>query len=351
MTVQLEIAAGHLEASEPWKGDVLSDVLRAIRLSGAVFFKVDATPPWVAEAPAGRVLAPHIMPGLDHVIEYHVIVRGSCWGGLVGEAPVRLEAGDILVFPRGDAHVMSSAPGMRGTPDLAEHQAAAAAPLPLAVRLGASGTADAETHVVCGFLGCDARPFNPLLASLPALIHLRQEPEDGVVRQLVRLAVAESQAPRSGGACVLSRLSELMFIEVVRRYVASLPAGQTGWFAGLRDPQVGRALAQLHQHVDRAWTLESLAKAVGASRSLLAERFAALMGVPPMQYLARWRMQVAAGLIASGDVGLAEIAERVGYGSEAALSRAFKRLVGVSPVRWRSRDAGAGAGVLAAAAD
>jgi AraC-like DNA-binding protein len=167
-------------------------------------------------------------------------------------------------------------------------------------------------------------------------MHLRGSGENGsVLRHLVELAVAESSTPKAGSDCVLSRLSELLFVEVVRRYVAALPAQNVGWFAGLRDEQIGRALQRLHQRPAHAWSLEELAKDVGMSRSMLAERFTHFVGVPPIQYLAQWRIQLAAVSLRSSNSGLAEIAERVGYGSEAALSRAFKRWVGVAPALYR----------------
>ncbi len=313
--------------------DTLSEVLRAIRLTGAVFFAVDASAPWVAETPSGAEVGPFIMPGVEHVIEYHVVAEGSCWGGVVDEPAIKLHAGDIIVFPQGDSHVMSSAPGMRGEPSLEAMRAAGTGRLPLAMSIDGGG-AD-KTRLVCGFLGCDARPFNPLLATLPRVIHLRAGAGDDTLRRLVELAVAESAQPRPGGDCALSRLSELLFVEVVRRYVAQLPPEGVGWFAGLRDENVGRALAKLHQAPAHDWSLEELAKACGLSRSVLAERFAQLVGVPPIQYLAQWRIQLAASLLRSGKSSLAEIAERVGYGSEAALSRAFKRQVGVAPALYR----------------
>jgi AraC-like DNA-binding protein len=198
------------------------------------------------------------------------------------------------------------------------------------------GGSQRRAEVICGFLGCDARPFNPLLAALPRTIHVRPQPgDDGVIGQFVRLALAESAARRAGGESVLAHLSELLFIEVVRRHLAALPSEQRGWLSGLRDEQIGRALGKLHQRPARPWTLEELAGEVGMSRSALAERFAHFVGVPPMQYLAQWRMQLAATLLSASAIGLAEMAPRVGYGSEAALSRAFKRWVGVAPAQWR----------------
>jgi AraC-like DNA-binding protein len=191
-------------------------------------------------------------------------------------------------------------------------------------------------EVICGFFGCDARPFNPLLATLPRTIHIRRRDTDhSPISQLIALALTELEGQRAGRASVLSHLSELLFVEAVRRYLETLPTEQKGWLAGLADEQVGRALAKLHDRPAHPWTLEELAREAGLSRSTLAERFAHFVGVPPMQYLAQWRIQLAARLLSTTALGLAELAERVGYGSEAALSRAFKREVGVSPAHWR----------------
>ncbi|RYZ04914.1 MAG: AraC family transcriptional regulator [Myxococcales bacterium] len=313
--------------------DTLSEVLRAVRLTGAVYFAVDASEPWVAEAPHAREIGPFIMPGVEHVIEYHVVVSGTCWAGVVNEPAIKLTAGDIIVFPQGDSHIMSSAPGMRGEPSLEAFRASAQGRLPIAMHMNGGGSARAR--LLCGFLGCDARPFNPLLATLPKVMHLRMQEGDDILRRLVELAVAESSVPRPGGDCTLSRLSELLFVEVVRRYVAELPPEGLGWFAGLRDENIGRALQKLHERPTHDWSLEELGKECGLSRSVLAERFAELVGIPPIQYLAQWRIQLAASLLRSGKSSLAEIAERVGYGSEAALSRAFKRQVGVAPAHYR----------------
>ncbi len=325
--------------------DTLSEVLQAVRLTGAVFFAIDASAPWVAETPHAREIGPHIMPGIEHVIEYHVVTSGRCWGGIVGEAPIRLETGDIIVFPQGDAHVISSAPGMRGDVDHAGFRNARTHRLPIAIKKDGGGSERAA--VICGFLGCDARPFNPLLATLPRVMRVpRMQGDHGLLDQFVNLALTESSHPHAGSEAVLARLSELMFVEVVRRHVASLPPENVGWLAGLRDESIGRALGKLHDCPAHGWTLDELAREVGMSRSVLAERFMHFVGVAPMHYLAQWRMQLAASLLSSTSKSLAEIAERVGYGSEAALSRAFKRQVGVAPADWRrgkrmSKEAGA----------
>ena len=316
--------------------DTLSDVLRAIRLNGAVFFAIEASAPWVAEAPAAAEVGPHIMPGVEHVIEYHVVTSGSCWGGIVDEPAIRLEAGDVIVFPQGDPHVISSGPGMRGRPSFDVIRSVLQGRVPVSLSIQGGGPERAQ--LVCGFLGCDARPFNPLLATLPRVIHLRADANNEVMRHLLDMAVAESAVARAGGDCVLSRLSELLFVEVVRRYVAQLPPEGVGWFAGLRDPNIGLALQRLHQRPAHNWSLEELGKECGLSRSVLAERFAHLVGVPPIQYLAQWRIQLAASLLRSGKSSIAEIADRVGYGSEAALSRAFKRQVGVAPALYRRAE-------------
>jgi AraC-like DNA-binding protein len=311
--------------------DTLSSVLRSVRLTGAVFFDVRARSPWVAEAPPARQLAQRILPGAEHIMEYHLLVEGSCWAGLIGEPALRLDAGDIVVFPFGDPHVVASDPGLRGEPEDKARALAGQDRLPVILNMGGQGT---TARVICGFLACDAVPFNPLLAHLPRAFRARLE-SDGLVQHLIELALRESEQKRPGGECALARISELLFVEAIRAYVDSLPGEQTGWLAGLKDPCVGRALAKLHQRPAHAWSLEHLAREVGTSRSVLAERFVHLLGVPPMNYLARWRMQLAASQLSSSNASLAEIAECVGYGSEAALSRAFKRLVGVAPALWR----------------
>ncbi len=317
--------------------DVLSDVLRAVRLTGAVYFDFDLSAPWVAEAPHSSHIAATVMPGSQRVIEYHVIARGNCWGHAVGHEPVRLREGDLIVFPQGDAHVLSSAPGMRAAPDMAMY-ARPSTPLPLMYEVGGGGE---RARVVCGFLGFDERPYNPLLAALPKVIHLSAaggHGADGWLATLLNIAVSESGSARAGGENVLARLSELMFVEMVRRYLATLPDAERGWLAGLRDPVVGQALAAMHGRPTEAWTVESLAREVGLSRSVFAERFMDLMGQPPMQYLAMWRMQLASRLLADGRA-VAAVAEAVGYESEAAFSRAFKKLVGQSPAAWRKAEA------------
>jgi AraC-like DNA-binding protein len=319
-------------------GDIVSGVLRAVRLTGAVFFDVEAAAPWAAEAPPTADFAALVMPGSAHVIEYHVVVSGRCWATRLGEPPgepVPLEAGSVIVFPHGDPHVMASAPGLRAEPSYEVLRCAASERRPFLLQQGGDGPA---AHVICGFLGCDALPFNPLLQALPRQIHIA-DGATGWLGSLIEATLAESRNRRLGGGGVLTRLSELIFIEVIRRYAESLPPRAAGWLAALDAPHVGRALRLIHAEPARDWSLGILAREVGASRSVLAERFTASLGVPPRTYLQNWRMQIAEGLLAGGGASLAEIAARVGYESDVAFSRAFKRCTGVSPSeRRRARE-------------
>lgn len=318
--------------------DFLSEMLRSVRLSGAVFFEVDAAAPWVAAAPPKEKIAPTVVSDAQHVIEYHVILDGTCWTRLTNPdgPPIALAAGSVVVFPHGDTHVLASDPGLDAEPSLAAFDEVArgrSLPFHIDHRGGRAGT----TRLLCGFLGCDVAPFNPLIAALPRVIHVPDgyDSGDGFLGQLIGAAARETEATGAGSGGVLTKLSELIFIEVIRRHAASMPANADGWLAGLRDPAVGRALRLLHRDCARHWTVAELAREAGLSRTVLAERFTALLGLPPMAYLANWRMQRAASMISAGTVTLARIAEEVGYESEASFSRAFKRMTGHSPAHWR----------------
>jgi AraC-like DNA-binding protein len=329
-------------------GDILSDLLRAVRFRGALFYYIDGASPWVAEAPAAREIIPAILPGADHMIEFHGVVKGSCWAGVVGERAVRLEEGDVILFPQGDPHVMSSAPGMRAPAvDRGFYFSPRPPQLPYSLSLKEArittarldgGGAD-RTTLACGFLGLDARPFNPLLAALPRVVRVPGSAlgAETWVSTFLRVVVEESNQKRPGGEAVLERMSEMLFVEVVRRQIDALPPEQTGWLAGMRDPAVGRALTLLHDRPAEPWTLERLGEEAGMSRSSLHERFVHFLGQPPMQYLTRWRMQVASGLLRDTIAKLADVSLAVGYESEAAFCRAFKREVGVSPGAWRKK--------------
>jgi AraC-like DNA-binding protein len=347
-------------------GDTLSDLLRAVRLRGALFYYVEGADPWVAEAPPSRELIPAVLPGVDHLIEFHGIAKGSCWVGIVGEEPLRLQEGDIVMFPQGDAHVIASAPGMRAQHlDRGLYYSPRPPQLPFALNFHEPGATTArldgggcdQATVVCGFLGCDARPFNPLLAALPRVLRLPAPADhDSAFRAgMLRTLVEESNRKRPGGEAVLERMSEMLFIQALRQYADTLAPEQTGWLAGMRDPSVGRAMALIHERPGEPWTIDCLSEEVGVSRSTLHERFVHYLGQPPVQYLAQWRMQLAAGRLRDSDAKVLEIALEVGYESEAAFARAFRRSAGESPAAWRRarrlRDRGrTGAWSLAAAA-
>lgn len=340
--------------------DTLSDLLRAVRFRGALFYFVEGASPWVAEAPPAREIIPAILPGCEHMIEFHCVVRGACWAAIVGEQPLRLQEGDVVLFPQGDAHVMSSAPGMRApSSDLSFFFAPHPPQLPYSISLDNAEVTTAHLDgggreratVACGFLGLDATPFNPLLAALPRVLRVRGDTlgADSWVKTFLRTVVTESNQRRPGGEAVLARMSEMLFVEVLRRHIDALPPEQTGWLAGMRDPAVGRALALLHERPAAAWNLERLCDEAGISRSSLHERFVHFIGLPPMQYLTRWRMQIAAGLLRESSAKVLEVALAVGYEGEAAFSRAFKREVGVAPGAYRQQRRDATAKARAAA--
>jgi AraC-like DNA-binding protein len=334
-----EVVADAALPAAPGK-DVLSDVLRAIKLTGALFFWVDASSPWSVEVPRADAFAHLILPRAQHVISYHIIIRGSGWVSIGHSPPMEFAEGDILVIPHEDPYAMCSAPGLQS--DLHHEEtldffrAMAAGQLPFVVTEGGDGLL--VTRYVCGFLGCEARPFNPLLGALPPLMRIRRAagaPID-LLDRLMELTLAEMPAQRPGAECIRLRLSELMFVEVVRRYLEMLPQEQTGWLASLRDPAVGRAVALVHENPARSWTIEELARETGVSRSVLAARFMRLVGCPPMQYLTRWRVQLAARLLTDGLAKVSAVGRDVGYKSDAAFSRSFKRIAGVSPAEWRN---------------
>jgi AraC-like DNA-binding protein len=330
--------------------DALSDLLRSVRVRGAVFYYVSCRDQWSAQAQPASEIAAAVMPGCEHVMEYHMIAKGSGWAAVSGQPPVRLDAGDIVMFPQGDQHVLSSAPGVEPLRRTAEWVFSTRnEPKPIAisfhhgvVEAGARlPVEEADTVAVCGFLGCDLRPFNPLIAALPRLLHLPASRTGGWVGRVIEQAVVESNSPGPGGDAVLERLSEMMFVDAARRYLDGLPEDATGWLAGLRDRFVGRALALMHERPDLEWSVEKLSGAVGLSRSALHDRFVKFLGQPPMQYLANWRIQLAARKLRESNQNVASIALDVGYDSEAAFSRAFRRLVGMPPAAWRKAQAGA----------
>ncbi|WJR81432.1 AraC family transcriptional regulator [Bradyrhizobium sp. NP1] len=316
--------------------DTLSDVLKTVRLTGAAYFDIAAQEPWSVHSPARDLILPRILPGADHLIAYHVVTSGRCFAGLDGGEAVAVEAGEVVMFTHADPHVMSSSAGMQGEAPSADMiDIAEAGLLPFHINLMNGGAVSAR--LVCGYLACDAKPFNPLLEALPPMLKAGDisRNDSGWLGHFIHFAVAEVAEKRAGSESILTRLSELMFIDVVRRHIESLPPQKTGWLAGLRDPSVGKALALIHARPSFNWTIEGLARQCGTSRTVMAERFSQFVGVPPMHYLAKWRMQVAAEMLNRGNSQMATIAAEIGYESEASFSRAFKKMMGVPPSAWR----------------
>ncbi len=316
--------------------DVLSDVLSAVRLTGAVYFDVRAREPWVAETPATNRICANVMPAFEHAISFHIMMEGDCFCQLAdgSESAQKLERGDAVIFVGGEGHVMSSAAGQRAEPMMDLYYKPTDRALPFLLNgLGGDG---ASSRFVCGYLGCDAKPYNPILDALPRMLIVKASSKGGrLTNDLIRVALEEHETPIAGGETILAKLSELMFMQAIREYIDSLPSEATGWLSGLRDRHVGAALKLMHGRPGEAWTLEMLAKEVGLSRSAFAERFTELMGDSPMSYLSNWRLQRAARLLENQSMSIAQAAAEVGYESEAAFNRAFKKRVGQPPGAWR----------------
>jgi AraC-like DNA-binding protein len=271
-------------------------------------------------------------PGAERIVIFHLITEGECHVELEGQPPVHLTAGDVVLFPQGHAHRMMSQPGLE--PAAGARLDAVLSRRPRQLVYGGGGV---RTRLVCGYLACDSRLAQLLLAGLPALVKVNVRGSDAGIwlEASVRYALAEARSPRPGGQGVLAKLSEVLFIEVLRLHMNEQSPGRTGWLAGLRDRVVGAALNAMHAEPAKAWTLDALAHAAHTSRSVLAERFMQLVGSAPMQYLTQWRMLLASNLLLRGNAPLARIAEDVGYQTDTAFSRAFRREFGVPPATWR----------------
>jgi len=321
--------------------DALSEILKTIRLTGATFVEAELAGPWTFETPPPRALADALMPDADHIVPYHLVTAGSCVARVPPDSGLELTEGDVVVFPHGDEHVLSGAGQGPARPlalqDLSRVLARGkVAPL----RTGGTGPL---TGLVCGFFAVDRHLAAPMLAGLPRVfrVSLSDDPGARWLHSSVRFSVAEAATPRAGAATVLAKLSELLFVEAIRRYVEQVPDDQKGWLAGLRDPHVAQALALLHGRPEHAWTVAGLAREVGQSRSVFAERFTYYLGQPPMKYLTMWRLALAADQLRHGRASIGRIAIQAGYDSEAAFTRAFKREFGTPPAIWRRAAAGA----------
>ena len=314
--------------------DALSETLRVVRLVGAIFIHGRFSAPWCYQSPHADSAAPLLEPTAERVVIFHMITEGDCYVEIDGQPPTHLSAGDAVIFPQGHAHRMSSEPGLAPASGARLDDVLSRRP-----RLLAYGGGGATTRLVCGYLACDARLARMLLAGLPPLVRVNVRGSNAGVwlEASLRYALGEARSPRPGGVGVLAKLAEVLFIEVLRLYMNEQreSEGHTGWLAGVSDRIVGAALRSMHTSPAQPWTLEELARAAGTSRSVLAERFQLLVGSSPMQHLAQWRMLLATNLLCRSNAPLARIAEEVGYQTDTAFSRAFRREFGSPPATWR----------------
>lgn len=319
--------------------DPLSEVLRSVRLTGGVFLDAQFTAPWCVTSQMTAEDCNLLMATpAQQVIGYHVVVKGRLLVSVEGEPPIEVRAGEIILIPRNEPHRLASASGLRAVDSHELIQPGTDGGL-VRIRHGGGGS---PTHLVCGFLASN-ESYNPLIETLPRILKL--DVRDGASRDWieasVRFAAGELAQGRVASSSVMSRLSELLFVEAVRQYSTTLANEDVGWLKGLKDPHVGRALALIHQNIGAPWTAESLAKEVALSRSAFMERFKSLVGMPPIRYLTVWRLQTAKLNLRETATSIAQLAHSVGYDSEEAFSRAFKREFGLPPAQWRDQQAAA----------
>jgi AraC-like DNA-binding protein len=316
--------------------DVLSEVLKVVKLQGAMFYNGEFSSPWSVCSPPSHRVAPYLAPAAGHVIIYHLLTEGHASARLEDGERIALDAGDLVIFPHGDSHIIENGPPTKSVDLAKELTRIAAAGLKLS-RLGGGGEV---TRFICGFMACDPQLSQIFLSGLPPVfkVSIRNSASGRWLEDSIRFSVNEADASRAGGEAVLAKLSEVLFVETLRAYIAHLPADQTGWLAGARDAEVGKTLALMHRHPAHPWTIASLAKEAGVSRSVLAERFRRFLNQAPMAYLTRWRLQLGAQLLASTSHSVAQIAAEVGYESEAAFNRAFKREFQAPPARFRRQS-------------
>jgi AraC-like DNA-binding protein len=322
--------------------DALSDVLGVIRLTGAVFLQMELRAQWSYLTAPARAIADVLMPDADHVIPYHLLLEGTCFARLLDGEFVQLGAGDLVMFPAGDRHVLATASDVSRQIAPTEITGESLSLLKRnAIVSFTAGDSGHATRIACGYLACDKRLAEPIIGKLPRLlkVSLRDGTAAAWVRTSIQYSMAQSTSQRPGFAMVLARLSEVLFAEGIRQYVETLPPEETGWLAALRDRHIGRTLALLHDQPAHPWTVDELARKVGLSRSALGQRFVALIGKPPMEYLMRWRILLAARHLRESRSPVIQIAAEVGYESEAAFNRAFKRELGVPPAAWRRQAA------------
>nr|WP_283814083.1 AraC family transcriptional regulator [Bradyrhizobium japonicum] len=314
--------------------DLLSDVLGSMHLAGTVLFRAEFREPWAVTTPEACQLARLLPLRTERVIPFHIIASGECWMELNEHPAVRLSEGDVVVLPYGDSH------RLRGREPVLPMQVGSLLPNPpwTDVVVIEHGGAGPNTRIICGFLQCDELLFHPVLCHLPRLLHVSPAcPADEWLASTVRHTAAQASSLRPGSRSLLPRLTELMFVEILRKYMQELPANEIGWFAAINDQVAGAGLRHMHAMPFHHWTVDSLARRVGVSRSVLAGRFKHFLDQPPMQYLGHWRLRLAAHALTSTATPIKSIACQTGYESEASFSRAFRRHFGVPPGDWRRR--------------
>ena len=317
--------------------DALSDALRVMGLTGGVFLEASFTAPWSVLGKIGADTCRPYLSAPTQVIGFHCIVEGRCLVQVEGQQACELAAGDVILLPHSNPHLIASALGQTSVP-IAELILPSTG---LALKKIVNGGGGAATRFVCGFIGGEAL-INPLLEALPPVLKvtLADIPGGDWIGRSFAYAGSDLATGQPGAAMVMSKMSELLFVETLRHFLAHEPPERVGWLAGLRDPAIGRALSLLHAHPARDWTTEDLADQVHLSRSAFAERFTVLLGQPPMRYLSAWRMQLAAQRLREGRLSIAQIAFDCGYESEATFTRAFKREFGAPPAAWRKNASG-----------
>jgi len=321
--------------SQTTKMDVLSEVLRVVRLKGALFFNAEFSAPWCLSSIRSASIAPYLSPGAGHLIIYHFLTEGRAYARLADGRREELSAGDIVIFPHGDAHFLGN-----GSPEKpVDSVKTFAKNLSQGLKVARFGGGGEITRFVCGFMACEPRLSEVFLAGLPKIlkVHVAKEPSGQWLAESIRFSVSEGNGSNAGSGLVLAKLSEVLFVETLRRYINALPSDQIGWLAGARDSVIGQALALLHKEPEHPWTISDLARRVGLSRTRLADRFRHFLGESPMAYLAQWRLKLGAELLMSTEHSVAEVAATVGYGSEAAFNRAFKREFECPPAQFRRK--------------
>lgn len=318
--------------------DALSEALNAVRMTGAIFYHAECSAPWGFTVPALQGVAHLLAPGTERLVPYHLVTEGTALLKFDG-APILLEAGDVVIIPHGEGHVVSN-----GSPaSLIDSATSLGKYLCGDLRTMRLGGGGAVTRFVCGYFGCERHADRLFLAGLPQLIkiNVRGDATGEWLESCIRYLVCEADAARPGQGVLLSKMAEALFVQTLRRYMERLPPEQTGWLAGARDLVVGGALSLLHQNPSHAWSIEELARRLGTSSSVLAERFDRFLGGPPLTYLARWRLQLAVRMLQTSHKTIGQIAADVGYTSQAAFNRAFKREFGLTPVACRRKARGA----------